>query len=199
MEAIRSVLVQLVVGEESHWTAEGLPRVDVISQLVGAAVTREQITDAAPLFTRQNPSLDQPQAVEPEPTAPAPQPAAPPRSTDEEQKAAHDGRNRWEAIAAEIGELQQQKGEIEGRITVLVREQARLQRFAPSDSYDPKADQERRMAYIQSQHEMRAARAARISGMVEAAAAGAKQAPIDAAMARKQARPNYPTQESPQA
>lgn len=35
-----------------HWTADGQPRLDAVENLLGGSVTRKQVTDAAPNFTR---------------------------------------------------------------------------------------------------------------------------------------------------
>jgi hypothetical protein len=47
-------LATLDPAHAGHWTADGLPRVDVVSGMVGRALTRAQITEAAPDATRTN-------------------------------------------------------------------------------------------------------------------------------------------------
>ncbi|UZT28680.1 hypothetical protein pD_gene0073 [Vibrio phage 033B] len=42
---------------EDHWTADGLPRIDPLSEMVGIAVQRQSVTAVAPEFTRSNPTL----------------------------------------------------------------------------------------------------------------------------------------------
>lgn len=51
---IEEALRQLDPTNDDHWTGDGLPRVDVISGIVGRAVTRKEITDAAPLLVRES-------------------------------------------------------------------------------------------------------------------------------------------------
>ncbi|AIM40557.1 hypothetical protein [Vibrio phage VpKK5] len=42
---------------EDHWTADGLPRIDPLSEMVGIAVQRQSVTAVAPEFTRSNQTL----------------------------------------------------------------------------------------------------------------------------------------------
>lgn len=56
---IKEALGQLDTMNDEQWTSEGLPKVDVISEMVGSTVTRQQITDAGPKFTRSNTELDE--------------------------------------------------------------------------------------------------------------------------------------------
>lgn len=58
-EAIREALAKLDTSNENQWTGEGLPRIDTIKFLAGGmTVTREDISRAAPNFTRENPTLE---------------------------------------------------------------------------------------------------------------------------------------------
>lgn len=49
---IKAALAKLDPANDEHWTTDGLPRLDAIEALVGAAVARKDITNAAPEFTR---------------------------------------------------------------------------------------------------------------------------------------------------
>jgi hypothetical protein len=49
---IRQALATLDPENDTHWTADGLPLVDIVSALVGSPVKRQDITDAAPSLTR---------------------------------------------------------------------------------------------------------------------------------------------------
>lgn len=51
-DAITEALQSLDPATDSHWTKAGLPSVDVVSDLVGAKVTRAQIEEVAPGFVR---------------------------------------------------------------------------------------------------------------------------------------------------
>lgn len=55
---IKEALGKLDPANEDHWTSDGLPRLDVMKDLVGEAVTRQNVTVAAEGFTRSNPSLE---------------------------------------------------------------------------------------------------------------------------------------------
>ena len=57
-DKIREALSKLDVANEDHWTAEGLPRLDVMKDLVGTPVSRSDITAAAKGFTRKTPNLE---------------------------------------------------------------------------------------------------------------------------------------------
>jgi len=55
---IREALAKLDTANEGHWTSEGMPRLDVMKDLVGQAVSRADITSAAKSFTRKTPNLE---------------------------------------------------------------------------------------------------------------------------------------------
>ena len=56
---IKEALAQLDGIDDSHWTADGAPAVEAVSEIVGQKVTRAQITDAAPKFSRENMDLEE--------------------------------------------------------------------------------------------------------------------------------------------
>jgi hypothetical protein len=49
---LKTALTQLVVTDDGHWTEDGAPRLDVLSQMTGAEVTRDQILALDPHFSR---------------------------------------------------------------------------------------------------------------------------------------------------
>ncbi|MHC4977127.1 MAG: hypothetical protein ACYTF7_11065 [Planctomycetota bacterium] len=51
--AIIVALPQLDVDDDRHWTAEGLPRTDIVSEIAGVRVTRQEIDSAQPGFSRE--------------------------------------------------------------------------------------------------------------------------------------------------
>ena len=52
-QAITSALKALDTGNDNHWTADGLPRLDTVKMLASdPTLTREKVADAAPSFTR---------------------------------------------------------------------------------------------------------------------------------------------------
>jgi len=50
---IREALGRMDPADDSQWTADGLPRVDVVNELCGEAHNRVDVTNAAPTFTRE--------------------------------------------------------------------------------------------------------------------------------------------------
>lgn len=51
-EEILEAVMGLQLGNDEHWTTDGLPRLDAVENLLGASVTRKQVTNAAPDFNR---------------------------------------------------------------------------------------------------------------------------------------------------
>lgn len=52
---IKDALLQLDPSNANHWTQDGMPRLETVRILLGdPTITREQVTSAAPLFTRTN-------------------------------------------------------------------------------------------------------------------------------------------------
>lgn len=51
-EEIQEALLGLEPGNSEHWTTDGLPRLDAVENLLGASVTRKQVTNAAPDYNR---------------------------------------------------------------------------------------------------------------------------------------------------
>lgn len=49
---ISDVLTKLDPANDDHWTMDGLPQLEAVGNLAGFKVTRKQITDARPGFTR---------------------------------------------------------------------------------------------------------------------------------------------------
>ena len=57
-DKIKEALAKLDIDNDDHWTTEGLPRLDVMKDLVGVAVSRADITAAAKGFSRKSPNLE---------------------------------------------------------------------------------------------------------------------------------------------
>ena len=82
MNKIIAALQKLDLQNNEHWTADGLPRIDTVRMFAGnPGLSREDITKAAPDFSRQSPVLNAPLPVsaapQPEPQQPNPQPEPP--------------------------------------------------------------------------------------------------------------------------
>ncbi|ANO57520.1 hypothetical protein [Vibrio phage vB_VhaS-tm] len=54
MNKLLEVLGQLDPTKDEHWTQDGVARLDVVSELMGSQVTRAQIQEVAPKFSRAN-------------------------------------------------------------------------------------------------------------------------------------------------
>lgn len=63
LDKIKEALAKLDVNNDDHWTGDGLPRLDVMKDLLGEAVTRADVTSAVKGFSRKTP-----EALNPEPT-----------------------------------------------------------------------------------------------------------------------------------
>lgn len=63
---IREALSNLDPFNDDQWTDEGAPKIDVLKELLGRPVTRQEIIDAAPHFSKDNPILDEAALEEPE-------------------------------------------------------------------------------------------------------------------------------------
>lgn len=59
-EEIIAALAKLDANEDAHWTKGGAPQVKVIEELLGEAITREDINAVAPDFTRVTRRSDSP-------------------------------------------------------------------------------------------------------------------------------------------
>lgn len=59
IETIRAGLLQLDVENDLQWTSDGLPVIGEMKKLLGANITRAEITAAAKGFSRKNPNLDE--------------------------------------------------------------------------------------------------------------------------------------------
>lgn len=66
MKNLIEALLDLDPENPNHWTADGLPKVDALRFSTGnPALTRDDITSAAPLFTRDNRVLETPEPEQP--------------------------------------------------------------------------------------------------------------------------------------
>lgn len=210
---ILSALATLDPLDDSNWTTDGAPRLDVVAAKLGAPqVSRQQVRAVAPEFHRNNPTLTTTAAAA-APLAPAtPAPAAPPAGSEQDEGKVDDAGEgatteepkepaersevvRAREVDAEIMRLQQQRGEIDNQLTRLAREQEALARFSPTRGYDHKADQEARAEFIRAEQQRHLDRVTRAS-KIAAAAGVVPVAPIDRAMARKtgrgHSRPAFP-------
>ena len=55
---IKEALMSMDAFDDDQWTGDGAPKVDVVSEKVGEKVTRQQIIDLAPEFSKDNMVID---------------------------------------------------------------------------------------------------------------------------------------------
>jgi len=198
---LKEALGQLDTMDDSLWTKEGLPAVDKVAELMGRDVTRKEITDAAPHFTRASGFQEEEQS-------------------DAEEEGVREGRSQeveeylsdLPMVPAEFNALLQKVGpselptfdailsdqlagllkdieeleELKRRVKVnLATVRARIQHETPD-----KSNQQAIMDYIAAQNKNRAEKAQRARKV--AATVDLKdldpRAPIDRAFARKKGR-----------
>lgn len=94
MTDVQRVLLDLDRADDSQWTEDGLPRLDVVKKKLGRSITREELTDAAPTFRREDAptkwaedALDAEQQVDresqrPDRESPVPEPPPPIESVE---------------------------------------------------------------------------------------------------------------------
>lgn len=63
---IKEALASLDALDDEQWTQDGAPKTDVVSELVGHKVSRAEIIEAAPKFSRENMVLEDDDKKEPE-------------------------------------------------------------------------------------------------------------------------------------
>jgi DNA repair exonuclease SbcCD ATPase subunit len=177
MDDLKSVLAQLDVNNDMLWSDDGAPRLDAVSSLAGRKVTRKELNEVAPGFSRLNPELDnlQPdqdddQDDEPTLDAEAPELAEVERLQAEAAKA-QEAADKAAAAAAAI-----QRKLDEARVA-----------YEEANAV-PHQNQVNIMQYLETQKQIRIARAehrkaalAALNGDVSALQA---KAPIDAARGR---------------
>lgn len=56
---IKEALLKLDPANNDHWTSEGVPRLDVMKELVGGDVNRADVTAACKSFTRKHPVIEE--------------------------------------------------------------------------------------------------------------------------------------------
>ena len=199
-EEILEALLGLSPGNDEHWTADGLPRLDAVENLLGASVTRKQLTNAAPDFNRamaqsvvdeatSQGDTEQPDTDKTEPSA-NPQPLGDPDETDTATADAG-GHNDFDPLAEgpgdEEAELDEAIQEAQDRVSAIQRalEQGKLALAeaeqdlanainAKNSAFPPLSAAAAIQQFQRSEHEKRAAARGVVLGSVAS--------PIDAAL-----------------
>lgn len=203
-----------------HWTNDGLPRLDAIKGVSG--LKREDVTAAAPHFTKDNPTFEVPEAQggestsgqgdDADPTPPADEAAQgegdaaagddqgdqggdPPADDDQDDEGDELSDLPAEIDEAEaavleaqkvLAEAQERANEAQKVVLAAQAEHDKLVEFRDSQKL-PHQDTIDRLAFIRSQHEMRARRA----GVAAETLKGLNldnldpRSPLDRSMARK--------------
>ena len=173
---ILEALKQLDANNDDHWTTDGHPRLDAVKELMGGtAVSREEVTKAAPAFSRSNLELPN---TEPQRADGTTQPAgtAPEEAADEE-------------LTVELGKAIEAARKAQERVNDL---QNRIGRKAQKAA-EPSSKENPIRQYLERQQAALAERKSVLDALNES---GLKlgeiqktlKAPIDAAMARDKNR-----------
>lgn len=184
---IIDALAQLDPENDGQWTKDGLPAMDTLQVIMGQDITRQQVTDAAPRFTRTNPDLS---GAAQSAGDDAPQPVV--TQTDEEAEGPSD-------LAAQLAELQEQIQTTQKYLedgkrhlqTLYQQETALIE--ALHEAGEVETTQQHISAYLQAQKAQLAARAESVARMREAGitpdmlrnALGSPGSPLDQALRRK--------------
>lgn len=211
---IREALSQLDTLNDDHWTGEGAPKIDAVKELLGRPVTRQDIINAAPHFSRENPIVEEEKsdAEEGQGQGLAEEVIFDSSLLDEFADRDPMDVNSFLGFLATVPKeglqelleiLQdQQKGIVDNRKKLdemdlrirgaVLHTKARIKREIPDVS-----DREANMAYIKRQQELRAAKHAATHALLKGVDLKTldPRAPIDRAMARKTQRgtnrPNF--------
>lgn len=201
VEALR----QLDEMNDDHWTADGAPAVDAVRSLLGRPASRQEITAAAPLFSRQNLELpgddsdgERVESVDPQPTPEETFAEAPedemlePLSIAFLRKASVDELERRIALADRMMAVRLRNIEMLQAEVDQIRANGKMARNAINARRPEETNQAAIQAYIASQTKVRAYRnetARGVLSQIEALDMGSLTpgAPIDAAL--RQGRP----------
>jgi len=182
-QQIKEALSLLDPTDNDHWTADGLPKIDVVSSLAEIkGLKRSDITKAAPTFTRENPSFEVHATTEGDTSG----------LTDEDEII--DGLDESETALAEAEAILAKANAraVEAQEKVMAAQKVRDAIMEErSKNIHPHQNQLDIMEFLQSQQRIRQDRFKRAQAVVSM-----PKAPIDQAMARKKgfgiSRPNVP-------
>lgn len=188
---INEALSQLDPTNDDHWTNDGLPRLDAVSELTGSQVKRAEVTNANPTFSRtsskeviQSDRHDEEKGEKEEVVAPL---------TELELLA-----KKADKLSAALLEAQQNLSEWKEKADRLANETNHLNRMVDREKAKVKNHDTKNVRdYLAKQREVRASKAAATkkffeeTGTTPARIADAANtlAPIDAAMRGRKAKP----------
>jgi len=135
---LKETLQLLEQDNPNHWTSDGLPVVAVVAELFGQPITRKDITEADPTFTRESLTLEPIEEAEEDP----------------EPVGEVDLKAKLDDFDKQLGALERERKELERRFAFVTQERRELDAKITSE-YDFQTDQDRRMAHIRSNNERR--------------------------------------------
>jgi len=212
VERIREALAVLDAEDDELWTRDGLPRTEVVAELVGTSVlSRKQITQAAPLFTRSNlvvpeeedreepPSLEEPIPSDelpvgaiPEATAAGADSGSDPEPEPEPEPEPDLEMNIEDAVRSAEAEVQEAQSALDAANRLLSEARAKRDRLIEErerSHRDPHGTMRSIQAYLESRNRINVARGVQRARVL---ASGIKpedlipgKAPIDNAMRRQ--------------
>lgn len=208
MTDLAAALALLDPRDDSLWTSDGAVRLDAVRAVVGAPVTRAQVIEAAPGFSRQARAAELGVSIadgaaplgEPPPPADGGHDGEGPAEVaghvtaggggsvdgiEPEEFDASTPEGQYVAVSLELEAAMVERDVLDERIRRLSAEQERLAPHAPPGqrSRGHREDTEARMAWVRAQAEQRAARIEQ-SRRALAAAGIAGKSTLDRAMAR---------------
>ena len=123
-EALLTALNALDKNDDAYWTAEGLPRLDILKSMIGQPVTREDIANVAPGFSRTS---------EGPATAPTEAPVADETATptevegDELQAAISAKRAQLEEVTKDARDANDIVNKVTAELDALINQQSKIQ------------------------------------------------------------------------
>lgn len=121
---LKTAIASLEPTNDAHWTESGLPQLSVIKELTGEHYSRKEVTDAAPLVTRERLLAEANTEVQP----PAADVAADPevKVDTAEEAPAEAPADSLENVKAVIAELEAEAGALDQEATALMVEITKL-------------------------------------------------------------------------
>ncbi len=113
-KTIKEALEELDSANDDHWTGDGLPDLKTVRGIVGSKVTREEVTNEAPYYTRDHCSHEAPEGTESE-------------EGDEEEVEEDETGEDAEKAAAEFTRLNELATKMDEEIEQMKRDRAELQ------------------------------------------------------------------------
>lgn len=180
MSAIKEALLKLDPSDDSHWTSDGLPRLNVVSRFCGSGdLSRQDVTDADPEFCRDKAER------------PPPDPLPEPQAEEPSQMALLD---------QEISGLVSEKEALERQIAGLSARRDSLQEGKFREN-SPSADTAARLEYVRRQNQVRLERAGRRQSFLQSGVTVDDidpRSPMDRAFSRQTKRgANRPARPAP--